>query len=604
MENFKTAILSFVDFHSKDFLLALARCLDGQRRRVRVLGSDRRLAGIPDQITRRFGTAVTIRGGDGAESNIDDESDITLLLESDPSRLSALLHRFIDRPAVLFAPRTERYLCGQGLFVVTIPKSGSHLLFHLLNEFRLHAGGVFQNAPERHTWYFPLGRDSHVPASTFFREMGQLDRGGFDHPLFTTPVIFMYRNPLDVLVSEATYLGGSGNGAANYYFQTLDDSTRLGELIDSPLLDEFYKRMAAFAPWLNLPNVIPVCFEELVGPKGGGSLDAQLREIWSLQLKLHIPGVPTFFAEVAFFTGTPTFNKGEISRHKHVLQPHHLDKLASFPQDFMRRFGYDMHDECGPGYLPRHVDRFRSRALEFPVLVTIPGMQTGSTPGVEAHPADLRVFTCRGYLIAQYGGRYYGVPRRLAPFNPELERAIPHLHAAYSLEELVAHLDSDPLESAEELTLLENEGPARVFDWSVPELVLEGYKGFNIVRCGDRFDVDAQARAITGSPVFFDRGVDSISFSSLVQAKAAIDSWGGRYCDAIPYLLKEDVNGRNVVLFRGRYLCVPCGIVLDRSDYSAIIDEGRRDCTVSDTMADSLDCAMRITADVERDPSI
>src|SRR3990172_9957842 len=106
----------------------------------------------------------------------------------------------------------------------------------------------------------------------------------------------MYRNPLDILVSEATCLGGSGNGVASHYFQTLDDSTRIGELIYSPLLGEFHERMGTFVPWLSFPNVIPVCFEELVGPKGGGSLDAQLRAIWSLQLKLHIPGVPMFFA--------------------------------------------------------------------------------------------------------------------------------------------------------------------------------------------------------------------------------------------------------------------------------------------------------------------
>ena len=182
------------------------------------------------------------------------------------------------------------------------------------------------------------------------------------------------------------------------------------------------------------------------------------------------------------------------------------------------------------------------------------------------------------------------MPRRLAPFSPELERAIPHLHAAYSLEELVSHLAADPLES-EGLILLEQEGPERVFDSSVQELVLHGYKGFNVVRRGDLFDVYFQARSPAETPVFFEPGVDTDSFASVNEATAAIDSWEGRYCDAVPYLLVENINGRNIVLFRGRYICVPCGVPLEGSDFAAVCERGHPDCTVSETLAESLACA-------------
>ena len=401
MKNFNNAILNLVDFDSKDFLLAFGRCLDGGRKRVRIVGNSRNLQPIPGLILSRFGANVELIRSDAPGSAASEEVDMTLLLESDPARLAALLHQFIDRPAVLFAPRTERYFCGGGLFVVTIPKSGTHLLFHLLNEFRLHSGGALQNSPVPHTWYFPHGNDSHVPASRFFHEIGQVDRGGFEHPLFTTPVIFMYRNPLDILVSEATYLGAGGKAPASHYFQALDEATRISELIENPLLvGWFHERMMSFSPWLSLPNVIPVSFEELVGPKGGGSLDAQVRAIWSLQLRLQIPGVPAFFAEVAFFTGSPTFNKGQIGRHKQVLKPRHMDALAGFPQQFMQRFGYDIADECGPGYLPRFVDGFRNQELVFPGAAPSIVVQPAAESSAEDHATDMRVFSCHGYLIA------------------------------------------------------------------------------------------------------------------------------------------------------------------------------------------------------------
>ena len=77
----------------------------------------------------------------------------------------------------------------------------------------------------------------------------------------------------------------------------VDDAHRLPAgslaLIDDPwLFGSFRDRMAGFVPWLEFSNVIPVSFEELVGARGGGDDATQRRLIWSLQLKLHVPGSP------------------------------------------------------------------------------------------------------------------------------------------------------------------------------------------------------------------------------------------------------------------------------------------------------------------------
>ena len=89
------------------------------------------------------------------------------------------------------------------------------------------------------------------------------------------------------------YYHRDGKAAFAGYFSGLGPEERLLRLIDDPwLLGTARDRIGAFLPWLGLPNVVPVSFEELVGPRGGGDAEQQSRVIWSIQLKLHVPGAP------------------------------------------------------------------------------------------------------------------------------------------------------------------------------------------------------------------------------------------------------------------------------------------------------------------------
>ena len=56
------------------------------------------------------------------------------------------------------------------------------------------------------------------------------------------------------------------------------------------MLGRFCDRVLAFEPWLHFNNVIPLAFEDLVGELGGGQADRQQRLIWSIQVKLGVPG--------------------------------------------------------------------------------------------------------------------------------------------------------------------------------------------------------------------------------------------------------------------------------------------------------------------------
>ena len=65
-----------------------------------------------------------------------------------------------------------------------------------------------------------------------------------------------------------------------------------------------------FADWLEMPNTVPVKFEDLVGPKGGGDLNTQFETILRLQLILHVPGNVSDFTSKVFDEKSPTFGKG------------------------------------------------------------------------------------------------------------------------------------------------------------------------------------------------------------------------------------------------------------------------------------------------------
>jgi hypothetical protein len=101
----------------------------------------------------------------------------------------------------------------------------------------------------------------------------------------------------------------------------------------------------------------------LIGPQGDGSSEAQQRTIWSLQLKLHVPGRPQEHGARIFNPGSWTFRKGTINSHRQLFGTEHYQAFRELNQDFMHSLGYDMDDAFEVGYLPRFVELFRRRPL-------------------------------------------------------------------------------------------------------------------------------------------------------------------------------------------------------------------------------------------------
>jgi hypothetical protein len=260
------------------------------------------------------------------------------------------------------APITDHYSRNRCVFPVSPPKAGTHLLITLIEAFGFAPGHTCPAHPRPGYWYYLEYSNAHTKAKDFFVDTVRRSlHGNRDHPFGKNPSILIYRNPLDVLVSEARYYHLDGKTLFCGYLSHLSEEERLLRLADDPwLMGTIMDRMGDYAAWLDFPSVIPVSFEELVGSRGGGDDREQEDVIWSLQLKLHVPGTVQKYCEQIFNPNSPTFNKGRIGAHKEVFSKSVTKKLKTLPQDVMHVFGYN-----DSAVIPQRCREFRQRMPEF-----------------------------------------------------------------------------------------------------------------------------------------------------------------------------------------------------------------------------------------------
>jgi len=394
-----------------------------------------------------------IAGGEGR-----DEADVILLCHEDSEELSCALMDCLNlERGIVVAPITKRYFKNIPLFLISIPKAGTHLLYKLAEAFGYTAGVELGSIAKGGTWYCVEYSNSHTSARDFFVDtVRRSPFGNRHHPFMRSPALFIYRNPLDILVSEANYYHKDGNTAFAGYLGHLSFEERLDKLIDDPwLFGSCVDRIGQFAPWLEMPNVIPLSFEELIGSGGGGDRAIQENIIWSLQLKLSVPGYPGAFADQVFDSRSPTFFKASIGSSRSCFPASLFQKFRNCDPDrsLMRVFGYEKADlEYFVG-IPDRAEEFRMR----PVVLS--NRSFDDVP--ICHKYDYL-----GCNIIQFRGVFYGVPGSLGAVNiaglSEEDGLWNSIFCAGSLEGcerkiLIGHYEA------------------------TPQLVEEGFQGFNIV---------------------------------------------------------------------------------------------------------------------------
>lgn len=172
-------------------------------------------------------------------------------------------------------------------------------------------------------------------------------------------IIYNYRDPRDMVLSAVNYLHGkTGRGISNYndsqvFSDILQSKATLEEQLEYALTDDSFPtrhdhhRML----WLlNHPDVCKTSFEELVGPKGGGSLEDQVRAVAHIMKFLDITSTstststnpsPEDVAHNLFNPDSFSFYRGQIGAWREAFTPA-LRRLADDRfREVLQLYGYE-----------------------------------------------------------------------------------------------------------------------------------------------------------------------------------------------------------------------------------------------------------------------
>ncbi len=359
------------------------------------------------------------------------EAQVIVRLETDGDALAQALMALVDLPrGHVVAARTVRHGLSMPLFLISIPKSGTHLLIELARGLGYadgmeHDGDVCPGA-----WYYLEYSNSHTAAPDFFVDtVRRSPFGNRHHRFLTSPALFIYRHPYDILVSEANYYHRPGKTSFGGYLRHLDFEQRLLRLIGDPwLMGTLRDRVGKFAAWLDVANVLPLSFEELVGAAGHSNPELQRRALWSVMLKLQIGGEVEHLARVIFNPHSATFETGVIGRHREVMTDAAWDAVGRLNPDYLQVFGYSGDRNGAP--VSARIDEFRRR----PLLLERP---------VNARVPILVEQDYKGWNLVRFEGRYYAFslsegPQDLSAMTAAELAAAP---SAPVLRELRQHLD-------------------------------------------------------------------------------------------------------------------------------------------------------------------
>lgn len=412
---------------------------------------------------------------------------LLIFTENSGEELSAQLLACVDLDnVVIVAPITDWHFSRKPLFLVSIPKSGTHLIYELAQALGYHAGIEDPEFPEGQTWYCVEYTNSHTVARDFFVDTVRRSPFGNRHHRFMySPALFIYRHPLDILVSEAHYYHKDGKTAFAGWFDGNDFDERVIRLLnDNWLIGSLRERIGGFLPWLDFPNVISLSFEELIGAAGGGNDADQLQLIWSIQLKLQAPGDPRDIASRLFNPDSATFRSGQLGGYKKHLPADIVSDFAMQNEDILTKLGYPSDGSVG---LPIGRESRRKRNIRF------------SKAEYENMPLTIeRDFL--GCNLIRYSEHIYAVPISagqvaLETLPDDVLAAIPSAHSLNEIKAVLLLNNNDLLLRHQSLDQLAQaiQGLAPIqsvhqywLDSSKLSLV-EEYNGFNLVCFRGRF---------------------------------------------------------------------------------------------------------------------
>ena len=156
--------------------------------------------------------------------SIDPRANICVIITRQESiHVSRELMKYLSfKNCTIIAPKTDRYYKNNPLFLISIPKAGTHLLYRLAEAFGYTPEVELINVEQPGSWYCLTHSNSHTIAKDFFiEETKKQPFGNRQHPFLNSPALFIYRHPLDILISEANYYHRHDNSSFSGYLSSL-----------------------------------------------------------------------------------------------------------------------------------------------------------------------------------------------------------------------------------------------------------------------------------------------------------------------------------------------------------------------------------------------
>lgn len=235
------------------------------------------------------------------------------------------------------------------IICVTLPKAGTHLLERALCLHpRLYRKiiptldeGNIQRWDGLETLLTRLRPGQVLVSHLQFRpEYAELFRG------HNVKCLFLVRDPRDVVVSQVFYLTAQRSHRHHHLFAALSDvKERLHTAIVGDEAEELLsirQRLAGFEGWLQACDYV-VRFEDLIGPMGGGELEAQHKTLSSIYRAVGLEPTSELLdtlVEGVFSTASPTFRKGGTGQWRRHFDGELLHLFDTTVGDLLGRYGY------------------------------------------------------------------------------------------------------------------------------------------------------------------------------------------------------------------------------------------------------------------------
>jgi hypothetical protein len=261
----------------------------------------------------------------------------------------------------MFQPDNVRKGRAERVVLVSVPKSGTHLVSRLLEGlgYTLHWRLMHEvpEVTEPESWSRDLLEQPPGTCLIVHRLTPALLPWAFArdwHDGSSIRVLFHYRDPRDVVISGLHALLDPRRYSRNLTAQSfilaemLAARTSLRERLDflfeaPPGVAGAIDPMALFRKltWLLLhPRVLSTRFEALIGPEGGGDAETQRREVERVAAHLGVDADPAAVAGGLFDPGSVTFRRGRIGQWRELFTPAQAAAFGERYGDILGRYGY------------------------------------------------------------------------------------------------------------------------------------------------------------------------------------------------------------------------------------------------------------------------